>query len=140
MKRALLALPCAVLLACPAATPAPKEPSPAPSVSVVPSASAPKPVASTDEVPVVMPDGAAVKAPVFGDDDCNTDQDCAPVATCHPDRCVAAGKTGTLPAGTMCTMDCRGGTLDCNFNHCGCAAAPGGKKKCAVLPGGASPH
>jgi hypothetical protein len=40
----------------------------------------------------------------------------------------------------MCTMDCRGGTLDCNFNHCGCAANASGKKKCAVLPGPLPAH
>jgi hypothetical protein len=142
MRRALL-LPCALLLACPSANPpptGPTTPAPAPSVSAVPS-EPPKPVASTPPpAPVVPLEGVAVKAPVFGDDDCNADSDCAPLATCHPDRCVAAGKTGVLPPGTMCTMDCRGGTLDCNFNHCGCAPSPAGKKKCAVLPGAAPPH
>jgi len=142
MSRVLLiALPCLALVACPAATPEPKAPATAPStsVSVVPSSS-PKPVASAPDVPIIQPEGAAVKAPVFSDDDCNADSDCAPISTCHPDACVSAGKTGSLPPGTMCTMDCRGGTLDCNFNHCGCANAPSGKKKCAVLPGGASKH
>ena len=140
--RLLFALPAVLLVACPAANPPAKGPTPASSssVSIVPSSSAPKPVGSVSDVPVVMPDAAAVKAPIYSEDDCNEDKDCAPVSTCHPDRCVAAGRTGTLPPGTMCTMDCRGGTLDCNFNHCGCAAIPGGKKKCAVLPGGGSPH
>lgn len=144
MKRVLIAVPL-VLIACPSGAPPAKTPTPAPSVSIVPSSSAkpPTPVGSS-EVPTVMPEGAAVKAPIFSDDDCNADSDCAPLATCHPDRCVASGKTGTLAAGTMCTMECRGGTLDCNYNHCGCAAPSSGKsagkKKCAVLPGPASPH
>ena len=45
-----------------------------------------------------------------------------------------------MPAGMMCTMDCRGGTLDCGYNHCGCAKNPAGKLKCAMLPGPAGPH
>lgn len=128
------------LMACPSATPEPKAPAPTPSVSVVPSASAPTPVASSSETPTVELPGAAVKAPVLSDDDCNVDSDCAPIATCHPDRCVSVANAGKLPPGTMCTMDCRGGTTDCNFNHCGCAPTPSGKKKCALLPGGLSKH
>jgi hypothetical protein len=76
-----------------------------------------------------------VKEPVFSNDDCNTDKDCAGEATCHPDRCVALANVGKMQPGMMCTMDCRGGTLDCGFNHCGCATNPEGKKKCAMLGG-----
>ncbi len=132
-----LALGLATIAGCPSATPEPQTPSPEPSVvAPEPTASVepPKPIGSV-EPPLEMPAGAEVKAPVFSDDDCSADSDCAPVATCHPDRCVAVANAGTMPAGMMCTMDCRGGTLDCNFNHCGCAANPAGKKKCAVLPG-----
>jgi hypothetical protein len=76
-----------------------------------------------------------VKEPVFSDDDCNVDKDCAGEATCHPDRCVAVANVGKMQTGMMCTMDCRGGTLDCGFNHCGCAPNAEGKKKCAMLAG-----
>lgn len=111
-------------------------------MSIAPTASAAPPVASSSEVPTEVPPGAAVKAPVFSDDDCAKDDECTGIRTCHPDKCVAIKNAGTMPAGMMCTMDCRGGTLDCNFNHCGCAADPskGGKKKCAVLPGPAPAH
>ena len=35
------------------------------------------------------PDGAsAVATPKFSTDPCTKDEDCAPVAMCHPDRCV----------------------------------------------------
>jgi hypothetical protein len=142
MRRAVLLLPSTWLLACPASTPAPKGPAAAGSASValVPSSSAVAPVTASSEVPTVVPGTAAVKAPVFSDDDCSADAECVPVSTCHPATCVAAGKAGKLAPGTLCTMDCRGGTLDCNFNHCGCTANPAGGKKCAVLPGPASGH
>jgi hypothetical protein len=42
---------------------------------------------------------------------------------------------GTMPKDMMCTMECRGGTVDCGFNHCGCASPPSGQKLCALLPG-----
>jgi hypothetical protein len=77
----------------------------------------------------------AVKAPLLSDDACVKDADCAPITTCHPDRCVAVANVGTLPPGTMCTEMCMGGTLDCAYNHCGCAANKDGQKRCAVLPG-----
>jgi len=110
-------------------------------MSIAPSASA-EPTASASEIPIETPPGAAVKAPVFSDDDCTKDDECAGQRTCHPDKCVALKNVGTMPAGMMCTMDCRGSTLDCNYNHCGCAADPskGGKKKCAMLPGPSAAH
>jgi hypothetical protein len=37
----------------------------------------------------------------------------------------------------MCSMECRGGTVDCGFNHCACAASDAGKF-CALVPG--PPH
>lgn len=129
----------AVVAGCPSATPEPQAPAPSPStVAPEPTSSAPeapKPIGSAEQPPLELPAGAAVKSPIFSDDDCSADSDCAPVATCHPDKCVGAANAGAMPPGMMCTMECRGGTLDCNFNHCGCAANPAGKKKCAVLPG-----
>jgi hypothetical protein len=116
--RSLLLLPL-VLVACSPSTT--QNPTPqAPAASPAPSASS------------SLPEGA-VAAPVFSDDACTTDADCAPVGTCHPAGCVAAAKSGTNDL--MCTMECRAGTTDCGYNHCGCAAAPSGKKTCALLPG-----
>lgn len=130
------------LLACSPATPHPttgasSAPATSTSVTVVPEASASP---SSSAVPIVEVPGGAVKAPVFSDDDCKEDKECLGIGTCHPDKCVAAAKAGSMKPGTMCTMDCRGGTLDCNFNHCGCAKNPAGKQKCAMLPGPISGH
>ena len=132
-----LLLTTTLLVACASSSPEPKTTPPAPATSASLDKSAkepPKPVGSTSAAPPLDFSGA-VKAPIFSDDDCSADLDCAPLATCHPNRCVAANKSGTLAPGTLCTMDCRGGTLDCNYNHCGCAKAADGKQKCAVLPG-----
>ena len=85
------------------------------------------------------PEGAsAVAKPKFSSDACTKDEECAPVATCHPERCVGAAQAGTLAADTMCSMECRGGTVDCGFNHCACVASTAGKKLCALVPG--PPH
>lgn len=75
-----------------------------------------------------------VTAPKFSNDLCKKDEDCAPVAMCHSDRCVAASHAGA-PIDVMCTMECRGGTVDCGFNHCACVASTAGKKLCALVPG-----
>jgi len=83
------------------------------------------------------PSGSAVEAPVFSADACDQDEDCAPVAQCHPDKCVRTAHAGTLPPDTVCTMECRPRTVDCGYNHCGCAPAPDGEKVCALLPGAA---
>lgn len=138
--RKALALPLATslaLFACESSTPAPKTPEPASSSSVASATSAPPPASaepgSANEPP---PNGnGAVKAPVFSEDDCTKDSECAAQKTCHPDKCVKLADVGSMAAGTMCTMDCRGGTLDCGFNHCGCAKNPSGQLKCAMLPG-----
>jgi hypothetical protein len=79
--------------------------------------------------------GNEVAAPVFSTDPCVKDEDCAPLAECHPARCVQAANAGSLPPGTVCTMECLPGTVDCGFNHCGCAASPSGGMVCALLPG-----
>jgi hypothetical protein len=77
----------------------------------------------------------AVKTPIFSTDSCKKDADCAPIAMCHPDKCVALANAGAGGPPLICTMECRGNTLDCGYNHCGCAASSSGKKVCAVLPG-----
>jgi hypothetical protein len=79
--------------------------------------------------------GNEVAAPVFSSDPCNTDDDCAPVAECHPIECVQLAHVGTMPPGTVCTTYCAPGTTDCGFNHCGCAADASGARLCALLPG-----
>lgn len=79
----------------------------------------------------------AVATPKFSNDRCAIDEDCAPVAMCHSDRCVGASHAGTMSSDTMCSMECRGGTVDCGFNHCACVASTSGKKLCALVPG---PH
>jgi hypothetical protein len=43
---------------------------------------------------------------------CKTDSDCVPASCCHPTQCVAKGSAPSC-ADTMCTKECRGGTLDC---------------------------
>lgn len=131
-----------LLTACPSTGPAPIVPT-GPSSATTTSVEAPAPSTSTSSAPSssgsdVVPTpigGKAVKSPVFSDDSCNQDAECAPVATCHSSKCVALANAGTMKAGMLCTMDCRGGTVDCGYNHCGCAEAPGGGKRCALLPG-----
>ncbi len=135
------------LAACPSSTPGPKGPatgdvgatSSAAIAPIAPIASASDTTAPTTEpssTATLKSAAGAVKSPVFSTDACNVDADCLPVATCHSSQCAAVANAGTMPKGMLCTMDCRGGTVDCGFNHCGCAAAPSGGKKCALLPGG----
>ncbi len=76
-----------------------------------------------------------VATPKFSNDRCTKDEDCAPVAMCHSDRCVGASHAGTMSSDTMCSMECRGGTVDCGFSHCACVASTSGKKLCALVPG-----
>ena len=93
------------------------------------------PSPATQEPGSGSPPGSAVTSPVFSSDACDKDEDCAPVAQCHPDRCAKVENAGTMPGDMMCTMECRPGTVDCGFNHCGCAPSPSGDKVCALLPG-----
>ena len=50
---------------------------------------------------------------------CATDADCVPATCCHPKTC---GPVAAKPScdGVMCTMECRGGSLDCGGGHCVC--------------------
>ena len=147
-RRALAALALAsapfAIVACPPSGPGPVAPAPSTSTTtttttaptLIPSSSV-DPSGSTSGSASGSPFGnnTAVKVPSFSTDPCSADADCAPVATCHSDKCVATKNAGTMTPGTLCTMDCRGGTVDCGFNHCGCATAPSGGKRCALLPG-----
>lgn len=142
------------ILACPKDGPPPHASNgttPSASVSIVPSASVSTTSSATEPAPSSFPLSllGAVKTPVFSDDPCTKDADCAPVATCHPDRCVSVANVGTLPPGTMCTEMCMGQTIDCGYNHCACRASKGGKeasekdgkdgqKRCAMVPGRAT--
>jgi hypothetical protein len=75
---------------------------------------------------------AAVAAKVLSKDECQTDADCVPAAPCHASTCAPAPhKVANVP----CTMECRGGTVDCGYNHCGCVKGRSGKKVCALVPG-----
>lgn len=57
---------------------------------------------------------------------CTTDADCVPAECCHPTSCVAAASKPDCSA-TMCTMECKSGTMDC-FGGCLC----GEDKMCAA--------
>ena len=144
----LVAAPVA-LVACPSSTPsavAPAHSSDANATTTATATEAPPPATTASSGPPASStsssgsgspfgNNTAVKASVFSTDPCTADADCAPVATCHSDKCVAKKNAGAMTPGTLCTMDCRGGTIDCGFNHCGCAMAPAGAKRCALLAG-----
>lgn len=55
---------------------------------------------------------------VSEDQPCETDADCVPGGCCHPDTCVAKANAPDCE-GTMCTQECRYGTLDCG-GRCFC--------------------
>jgi hypothetical protein len=63
---------------------------------------------------------------VAGTVPCTTDADCVPAECCHPTTCVAAASKVDCSA-TMCTMECKSGTMDC-FGGCLC----GEDKMCAA--------
>jgi hypothetical protein len=50
---------------------------------------------------------------------CQTDADCVPAECCHPASCVLASAAPNC-SDTMCTEECRGGTMDCGQGHCAC--------------------
>ena len=77
----------------------------------------------------------SVAAPVFSTDVCKKDQDCVPAVPCHANACASGTRADKAPDEAICTMECRGGTVDCGYNHCGCVKGPSGTKVCALLPG-----
>ena len=77
----------------------------------------------------------SVAAPVFSTDACSKDQDCVAAVPCHANACASVTHADKAANEAICTMDCRGGTVDCGYNHCGCVKGPSGTKVCALLPG-----
>jgi hypothetical protein len=61
----------------------------------------------------------------LGDDPCTEDSDCVPAQCCHAHACVARDNAPDC-ADAMCTMECRGGTIDCGG---GCVCMDG---RCAA--------
>jgi len=51
---------------------------------------------------------------------CQTNTDCVPATCCHSTACVPSGQAPNCD-GVACTMECRGGTLDCS-GSCACEA------------------
>lgn len=99
-----------------------------PSVPVVESPG----VEPVESPPSSDPDEAAAEQPDMGrteivatDVPCQTDADCVKASCCHATTCVAVGQQPDCSS-TMCTADCRGGTMDCNG---GCLCQDG---KCAA--------
>ena len=50
---------------------------------------------------------------------CAADGDCVPASCCHPSACVLKTQAPDC-AETMCTEDCRDGTMDCGKGSCAC--------------------
>jgi hypothetical protein len=71
--------------------------------------------------------GCALCEPLFSDDACASDADCAPSANCHADACVAKAKAPARPKNVMCTQILKCGSADAN--SCGCVQG-----KCALSP------
>jgi len=71
--------------------------------------------------------GCSLCEPVFSDDACSSDADCAPSALCHAEACVAKSKAPQRTPGTACTEIMKCGTTDAN--SCGCV-----KGRCALAP------
>lgn len=71
--------------------------------------------------------GCKLCEPVFSDDTCSTDADCAAESPCHAQRCVGKAHGNPRKAGDMCTEIMMCGTIDANA--CGCV-----KGKCALYP------
>lgn len=140
-SRAVAGGPLILVLGCSFAAASPKEEAARVAKGEAPSKGSPTGGARAPNDAATPPKGATgVDAPRFSTDPCKRDNDCAPVAMCHPDKCVALQNVGTMPSEMLCSMDCREGTVDCAYNHCGCAASPSGKKVCALLPGPAKKH
>ena len=67
----------------------------------------------TEEPIVISPPATSAEGQVAsGSDACTTDADCVPSVCCHASACVARASAPDCD-GTVCTTDCRSGTLDC---------------------------
>lgn len=60
----------------------------------------------------VQGDPEDVPSLVLSDDACESDADCVPAACCHAAACVGRANAPDC-SDSMCTMECRYGTLDC---------------------------
>ena len=85
---------------------------------VVPDGDTPDPDPQEAESPTttsVDPGGTTVVATKVP---CSEDADCVKDSCCHASSCVATANAPSC-ADTMCTMDCRAGTMDC-YGGCLC--------------------
>ena len=57
------------------------------------------------------------KTPVSNE--CSEDSDCIKATCCHADSCIPTDQAPDC-SGTMCTMNCEPGTLDCGQGNCKC--------------------
>ena len=71
--------------------------------------------------------GCSLCEPVFSEDGCGSDSDCAPATGCHAERCIAAAKAPPRDPNLMCTRIMKCGTTDAN----GCRCISG---RCALAP------
>ncbi len=62
--------------------------------------------------------GAMVPAP-HASAECQTAADCVQAQCCHATTCVPVASRPDC-SGTMCTRECRPGTLDCGESRCAC--------------------
>ena len=99
-------------------TPAVEEPPAVAEPAAVEGAPAPM---SAPPITIPRPPGPGSKpaadAPSGGP--CATDAECVAATCCHPKTCVAKEQAPSC-AGTMCTLDCRIGTMDCGGGNCVC--------------------
>ncbi|MEM6955728.1 MAG: hypothetical protein AAF411_16265 [Myxococcota bacterium] len=71
------------------------------------------PPPSGDESPPESPEASAEDDNlIVGTDACTSDADCVPAQCCHAAACVAQDAAPSCED-TMCTQECRYGTLDC---------------------------
>jgi hypothetical protein len=106
---ALSAAGCVTATTTEPATPPTSEPAP----TETPAPSEPAPT----ETPAPVEPGPSDPTPGAGAA-CTSDADCVPASCCHASACVAKGSAPSCE-NTMCTKECRGGTLDCG-GHCLC--------------------
>ncbi len=71
--------------------------------------------------------GCGLCEPLFSEDACANDADCAPSAACHADACIAKSKAPPRPANVMCTQMMKCSSADANA--CGCVQG-----RCALSP------
>jgi putative hemolysin len=50
---------------------------------------------------------------------CSVNEDCVPDSCCHATSCTTKNNAPNCSQ-TMCTMECRSGTLDCGYGSCEC--------------------